>query len=108
MRTTTTTVCPPWCVERGSCYGEHASEIVYLPTSGGFPVVQPGAGTTFPVVAVRASHDTIDGLAPCVDVHMDGGAVDDAQASLLVGEARALAQAILAACDQIEGRQPAG
>jgi len=108
MITTTTTVCPPWCVEGGSCYGEHASGIVYLPTSGGFPVVQPGTGTTFPVVAVRASHDTIDGLAPCVDVHMDGGAVDDAQASLLVGEARALAQAILAACDQIEGRQPAG
>jgi len=102
--TTTTTVCPPWCVEpRGSCDGEHASEIVYLPTSGGLPTVQPGTGTTFPVVGVRASHDTIDGLAPCIDVHIDGGAVDDAQASLLVPEARRLARALLAACDLAEG-----
>lgn len=74
----------------------------YLPTTGGLPDVHWQTGTTFPVVGVTLSHDTVDGLAPCVDVHVSGRG-SDADASLLVPEAQALARAILDACDLSEG-----
>jgi len=101
MSATTATACPSWCVEEG-CSGEHASKGIYLPTTGGLPDVHWQTGTTFPVVGVTLSHDLIDGLAPCVDVHISGRS-SDASASLLVPEARRLARALLAACDLAEG-----
>lgn len=100
--TTAPTACPPWCDEGENCRGEHTSKGIYLPTTGGLPDVHWQTGTAFPVVGVTLSHDTVDGLAPCVDVHISGRG-SDADASLLVPEARSLARAILDACELVEG-----
>jgi hypothetical protein len=92
--------CPSWC-ENSDCKGEHQAVVQdYLPTSGGLPSVSRETGTWFPAVAVSVGWDTIDGLSPCVTLHVSGPGTDT-QIDLLPHEARALAEAITAGVETL-------
>ncbi len=95
--------CPSWCVDQGPCRGDHHGKVWGTVAAGGLPpVVDSIEAPTYDTVCVRPQYPESDDLPRGVALFGAWGGAEW-QVDLTVTEARALAQALVAAADTAEG-----
>ena len=97
------TPCPSWCTDAGSCRAEHQGPVWGTVATGGLPpIVDSIEAPRHDTVCVQPQHDEVDNLPPHVAL-FGSWRGDNWQVDLTVAEARATAQALLAAAETTEG-----
>lgn len=89
--------CPSWCIDQGTCRGDHSAEAFGTTATGGLPPhVDSPEAPRHNIVVVRAQWPEVEGLPPGValfGVHHDR----DFQVDLTVREAGVLLAGLTAA-----------